>query len=140
MTNAKQKIAEKLTLAMKNKDAEAISIFRVFKGEIERAEQSSSGKVELSDTEISKLAKRMIENIKESKGSEKEMEILGEFVPKQLGPDEIFNLAFEFVASADISSMKEMGKVMQHFKSNYDGLYDGKVLSDACKKILSVNV
>jgi len=30
-----------------------------------------------------------------------------------------------------------MGKVMSHFKINYDGLYDGKELSSIVKSVLS---
>jgi uncharacterized protein YqeY len=49
---------------------------------------------------------------------------------------EIQDEAAGYMALHKIDSIKEMGKVMGHFKKYYEGTYDGKVLSDTFKKLL----
>ena len=55
----KVRINEDLKSAMKAKEAGKLSILRVLKGEIERSEQTSSGKIELSDADIIKQVKKL---------------------------------------------------------------------------------
>lgn len=77
----KEQISEDLKSAMKNKDSVKLNILRVLKGEIERNEQTATKRVELSDGDILKLVKKMIEGIKETKGSEDEINTLEIYMP-----------------------------------------------------------
>lgn len=133
----KEQISEDLKSAMKNKDSVKLNILRVLKGEIERNEQTATQKVELSDVDILKLIKKMIEGIKETKGSEDEISTLDIYMPKQLSEDEVKTIASSFKESNGLTQPNEMGKIMNHFKENYGGRYDGKVLSNIAKEILS---
>ena len=52
--------------------------------------------------------------------------------PVQMSTDEIvFN-----INSLGYSSVKDMGKVMSYFKSNFEGQYDGRELSTLVKSVL----
>jgi hypothetical protein len=51
-------------------------VLRVLKGEIQRGEQSSSGKIELSDADIVKLVKKSIDGINDTGGDQSEVAVL----------------------------------------------------------------
>jgi len=129
----KLKITEDLKSAMKSKDTDKLGIIRVLKGEIERSEQTSTGKVELTDGEIVKIVKKLIEAIKETTNDKTELAVLDVYLPKQLSEDEIKII----VATVKQSGVSQMGDFMKHFKTNYDGQYDGKLLSNLVKEALA---
>jgi hypothetical protein len=129
----KLKITEDLKSAMKSKDTDKLGIIRVLKGEIERSEQTSTGKVELTDSEIVKIVKKLIEAIKETTNDKTELAVLDVYLPKQLSEDEIKII----VATVKQSGVSQMGDFMKHFKTNYDGQYDGKLLSNLVKEALA---
>ncbi len=129
----KLKITEDLKSAMKSKDTNKLGIIRVLKGEIERSEQTSTGKVELTDGEIVKIVKKLIEAIKETTNDKTELAVLDVYLPKQLSEDEIKII----VATVKQSGVSQMGDFMKHFKTNYDGQYDGKLLSNLVKEALA---
>jgi uncharacterized protein YqeY len=128
----KERVSEDLKTAMKEKNAVKLSVLRVLKAEIQRNEQTLAGKVELTDADIIKLAKKLIEGIKETNNNQDEILVLESYMPKQLTEEYL---------RATVSSLKEtgltnMGEFMKYFKTNHDGLYDGKVLSNIVKEVL----
>jgi uncharacterized protein YqeY len=129
----KLRITEDLKSAMKSKDTNKLGIIRVLKGEIERSEQTSTGKVELTDGEIVKIVKKLIEGIKETTNDEVELAALDVYLPKQLTEAEIKMI----VATVKQSGASEMGDFMKYFKSQHDGQYDGKLLSNLVKEALA---
>jgi uncharacterized protein YqeY len=100
------------------------------KGEIERNEQSASGKIELPDGDVIKLVKKLIDSIKETTNNQIEISTLENYLPKQLTEDEIRGIL-------SLLAVKDLGAVMKSFKANYDGLYDGKLLSTIVKENLT---
>jgi uncharacterized protein YqeY len=123
-------ISEDLKTAMKEKNTAKLSILRVLKSEIERNEQSASGRTDLSEGDIIKLVKKLIEGIKETTNNETEIIALEAYLPKQLLEDEIRALI-------SLLSFKDLGQTMKYFKEHYDGRYDGKVLSLIVKENLA---
>lgn len=132
-----KQINSDLVSAIKNKETITLNILRVLKGEIQRAEQSSSGKIELSDADIIKLIKKSIDSINESGGNQAEVAVLEKYMPKQMSKIEIINEVSLFVNNNNLTSQKDMGKIMNHFNQNYGGRYDGKELSMVVKEILT---
>jgi uncharacterized protein YqeY len=124
----KLSISEAIKVAMKAKETGKLSILRVVKGEIERAEQSPNGKIELADSDVIKIIKKMVDNIKETTNNVAELEVLEVYVPKQLSETEIKNIL-------SLLSVKNVGEIMKYFKTNYDGLYDRKVVSSLAKEL-----
>lgn len=129
----KNKIEMKIKESMKNGDSLTRDTLRVLKGEIERNEQTKAGKVVLTDSDILKLVKKMVEGMKETEPDSLGIPILEAYLPKQMTNDELVDELDKFLTENKIDSMKGLGLVMKHFNSNFNGLYDGSVLSNLIK-------
>lgn len=123
-------ISEHLKSAMKEREVVKLGILRVLKSEIQRNEQSPTGKIQLANGDIIKLIKKLIEGIKETTNNLEEISILEDYLPKQMTEHDIR-------AIISPMSFKHIGDVMKHFKTNYDGLYDGKALSLIAKEYIA---
>jgi uncharacterized protein YqeY len=122
---------------MKAKDTTTLNVLRVLKGEIQRGEQSSSGKIELSDADIVKLVKKSIDGINETGGDQSEVAVLEKYMPKQMTEFEINLSVTSLILGNGYNSPKDMGKIMAYFNQNYAGQYDGKLLSEVVKNLLT---
>ena len=130
-------ISADLVTAMKAKDIITLKVLRVLKGEIQRGEQSSNGKIELSDADIVKLVKKSIDGIIETGGDQLEVAVLEKYMPKQMSFDDMY-FQFSLLRSLQgYNSPKDMGKIMAYFNQNFAGQYDGKVLSQMVKDLLT---
>ncbi len=120
--------------AIKDKDIEA------------RSEDNPDG---VSDDEILKILSKMIKQREDSAriyeeagrvelGAEEraEIKIIQEFLPKQLGEDEIAAAIEEAIAESDANSIRDMGKVMGVLKSKYTGRLDFSKAGAAIKNRL----
>lgn len=132
----KDTIVADIKSAMKNKESQKLGILRVLKGEIERNEQTSKGKIELSDNDIVALVKKSIQGVKETTNDEFEITVLEGYLPKQLSNLEMTKLVKEFLSSEENGGNVNMGTVMSYFKANYAGRYDGKELSLIVKSLM----
>lgn len=111
----------------------ASSILTVLVGEVERLK----GKEAITDERIVRIIKKMISDneqvilVSKVHGTQllanMENELLLNYVPKQLTEEEIAVI----IASNDLNSMKE---VMAFMKTNYEGRYDGKMVSQLFTK------
>lgn len=132
----KNKINGDIKNAMKNKESQKLGVLRVLKGEIERNEQTSKGKVELSDNDIVALVKKSIQGVKETTNDEFEITVLEGYLPKQLSNFELIEIVKEFVLSEESAGNVNIGAIMNYFKVNYAGQYDGKELSLIIKSLM----
>lgn len=66
-----------------------------------------------------------------------ELEILQQFLPKQLGDKELEKMIDEAIKSAGITDIKEMGKVIGIIMGKAKGKVDGKRVSEMVKNKLS---
>ena len=130
--NLKEKVSEDLKTAMKEKNTVKLSILRVLKGEIERNGQGPSGKVDLTDGDVVKIVKKLVEGIKETTNNQDELNVLNDYLPKQMSESEI-RLVINTVKQSGASNI---GDFMKYFKVYHDGQYDGKVLSNLVKEVL----
>jgi uncharacterized protein YqeY len=135
--NLQAQISADLVAAMKTKDTLTLNVLRVLKGEIQRGEQSSNGKIELSDADIIKLVKKSIDGINETGGDQAEVAVLEKYMPKQMTKFEIELAVTSLILGNKYNSPKDMGKIMGHFNQNYSGQYDGKLLSEIVKNLLT---
>ena len=133
----KNRVKSDMVTAMKSKNVVARDILRVLKGEIERNEQTSKGKVELTDLDVIKLVKKLIESVEESGEDNGEIAVLEVYLPKQMNSDDVIEEVASFIAREKLDSPREMGKVMSYFKQNFDGQYNGKELSGIVKELLT---
>ena len=124
-----EQILKDRQLARLAKDELKSTVLTVLAGEIERLK----GKEEITDTRVVAIVKKMLadneqvllvttqEHIRDV--VKEEAEILTSYLPKQLTDQEIATI----IASNDLNSIKE---VMQFFKTNYAGQYDGKQVKE----------
>ena len=68
---------------------------------------------------------------------EAEIAILGEFLPRPLGPDEIDALVAEGIATTGATSPRDLGKVMGWLAPRTRGRADGKVVSGLVAQALA---
>lgn len=132
--NLKEQISNDLKQSMKDKDMVKLNVLRVLKAEIERNEQTANGKVDLSDADIIKQVKKMIEGIKLSNNDVNELNILEAYLPKQLTIEEIKFIIEPWVKHEDKN--QTLREIMQYFKINYEGLYNGKIVSNLVKELI----
>ena len=129
----KKQIENKLNEALKNKDKNTYPTLRLIVSAIKDAEIAgrSKGQKEVKDSEIISLLKKMIKQRNEScevykkagrnellKNETREIEVIGNFLPKQLSEEETKKICQDTIKSVGASSMKDMGKIMGDLKSN----------------------
>ena len=148
----KKKIEEKLNAALKAKDKSTYSTLRLVVSAIKDAEIASrtKGQKEMSDSDIMAILKKMIKQRNEScevykkagrnellENETKEIEVISNFLPKQLGDEETKKLCQEAIKSSGASSVKDMGKVMGILKSKHADTLDFSKVSSIIKEILN---
>ncbi len=94
------------------------------------AKESKKRKDSLSDYEKSGR-EDLISEVKE------EIEILSEYLPKQLSVEELEEMIKQIIQEENATSMKDMGKVMKVAKEKIGAKSDGKTINEVVKKLLS---
>jgi len=145
-----ERIDSDLKDAMKARQAERLGVLRMLKSALKNAAIEKYGVTgQLDDTEamavLRKQAKQRQDSIESfQKGNrpelaakeKNELEILGEYLPKQLGPEEIAKLVGEAIAEAGATSKAQMGAVMKLVQAKAAGRADGKALSQEVQRQL----
>ena len=114
------------------------------------AKTKSGASEELTAEEEIKIVQKLVKQRKDSAVLYKEqgredladpelaqVEIIAQFLPKQLGEEELKNFIAEIIKKVGASSMKDMGKVMGMASKQLAGKADGKAISVAVKQLLS---
>jgi len=68
---------------------------------------------------------------------EAEAEILGEYLPEQLSPEELEAIARSTILEAGASSPADMGRVMGRLVPQVRGRADGRAVSDTVRRLLA---
>ncbi|WP_152656255.1 GatB/YqeY domain-containing protein [Oceanobacillus sp. CFH 90083] len=123
--------------AMKNKDKETLSVIRMVKASIQN-ESIKLGKDTLSEDEdltiLSREVKQRKDSLQEFKNAgredlaektKEELEILEQYLPKQLSDEELTSIIQETITEVNAASMKDMGKVMGSVMPKVKGQADG---------------
>lgn len=147
----KEKLMVDLKSSMKNKDSIRKNTITMIRAAIkqkevdERIELDDQGIIEIISKQL-KEKKNVIEDFKKGQRqdlveqTEKEMEILLEYLPKQLSEDDIRKIVMETVKEVNASSMKDMGLVMKSVMPKVKGKADGNTVNKIVKEILEVNL
>ena len=111
------------------------SLLGVLLGEIDRLPIPRSQ--EPSEDQIYAIVKKLHESAKEMReytpAADQEFEYLKDYIKVQLGRSEIEIIIAELLLQVPGVNL---GVVMRHFKDNYSGQYDGKLVSQIAKEIL----
>ena len=111
------------------------SLLGVLLGEIDRLPIPRSQ--EPSEDQIYAIVKKLHESANEMReytpAADQEFEYLKDYIKAQLGRSEIEIIISELLLQVPGVNL---GVVMRHFKDNYSGQYDGKLVSQIAKEIL----
>lgn len=145
-----QQIQQDIMAAMKAHDNVRTNAVRAIKSAILLAKTAEGGKKELEDADIVKLIQKLLKQRKEAAeqyvaaGRQEladnelaEAQVLEEYVPKQLTPEEIEVRVREIIAQTGAASPADMGKVMGVASKQLAGLADGRTLSTIVRQLLA---
>ncbi len=149
----REDVKKKLKEAMKKKDIALISTLRLVIASIKDKDIIAKGKgnnIGINNEEIISLLQTMIKQRKSSidiylegkrddlaKKEENEIEIISNFLPKQLSNEEINIIIDATISLCGASSMKDMGLVIKLIKNEYNGKMDFGNVSKIIKNKLS---
>ena len=149
----REKIGTDYKSALKAKDKNKISTYRLILSGIKDLDinnRSGPDKKETDENDIKKLLKKMIKQRSESievyKKSNRndlleiekgEVNVLSEYLPKQLGEEETRKLCSEIIQKTGASSIKDMGKVMGELKKNHSDDIDFSKAGSILKELLN---
>jgi len=144
----KEQLNDAMKAAMKARDNLRLSAVRMVRAAITNREIET--RTELDDRAvvdvISTLAKQRRESIRMyrdgnrdelAEKEELELAVLLEFLPLQLSPDDIDALVGQVILDMEAHGAKDMGRVMKAVTPLTAGKADGKVVSDAVRRLLA---
>lgn len=144
----RERILKDIMTSMKNKDKDKLSVLRMVKGAIQLEEINK--KKELDDNEVIAVISKQIKTRRESivefkKGNrndlveqtEKEIDILNEYMPEQLSEDEINKIIEEIFAEVNPQAPSDMGKIMKSLTPKLSGKADMSFVSKIVKEKIS---
>jgi len=143
-----EKIRNQMKEAMKSGNKEVLGTIRMLISEIKKR-QIDSGK-EFDDNDIIGVIKSMVKSREDSvkayreggredlaQKEEREIEVLKNYLPKQLSEKETEEIVEKAIKETEATSMRDMGKVMKWIMSQYGSQVDGKIVNKIVKEKLS---
>ncbi|MBK7957296.1 MAG: GatB/YqeY domain-containing protein [Bacteroidetes bacterium] len=145
------KINAAIMEAMKAKTEGRLRALRGIKSAIILAKTEKGATGELTEEKEIQLLQKMHKQRKESydiyvaqnradlsEKEKEEMDVIEDFLPKQISEDELESAIKSFIAETGASSIKDMGKVMGLANKNLAGKADGQRIGAMVKKLLGV--
>ena len=147
------RLSDALKIAMKGKDAATVSTLRLILAAIKDRDIAARGKGNkdgVTDDEVLSLLQSMIKQRHESislyeKGGRmelahreaEEIAVIEEFLPEQMGDEEMVAVITAVIGDVGATSLKDMGKAMAALKENHAGTMDFSKASAMVKERLS---
>lgn len=136
-----------LTQAMKARDEDTKRTLRLVLSDIKLLEVDEGNEIE--DSRILSLLQKEVkireDAIEEANSANRidlvnqakdEIEILSQFLPKQMKEDELEQLALEIIQETGAKSMKDMGLIMKNLMPKLEGRASGQDASRIVRKLL----
>ena len=149
----REKIENEYKNALKSKDKNKISTYRLILSglkDLDIQNRSGPNKKDTDNEDIKKLLRKMIKQRTESieiykknnrkdllEIEENEVNIMLEYLPKQMSEDNTKKICEEIINKINASSIKDMGKVMGELKKNYSDSLDFSLAGKIIKEILN---
>ena len=149
----KEKINDEYKTALKSKDKNKISTYRLILSgikDLDISNRSGPNKKDTDDEDIKKLLKKMIKQRNESveiykknkradllKIEQGEIDLLSTYLPKQLSEEETKKICSEIISKFGAQSIKDMGKVMGELKKNYSDSIDFSKAGSMLKELMN---
>ena len=149
----REQINDSLKAAMKARDQKRVGALRLINAALKDrdiAARTETSRELLGDDEILLLLAKMIKQREDSitayeagnrpelaAAERAEIDVIREFMPKQMSPEESKAAIAKVIADVGASSMKDMGKVMAALKEHFAGRMDFGKASGAVKEALA---
>ncbi|WP_352404898.1 GatB/YqeY domain-containing protein [Sporanaerobacter acetigenes] len=143
----KEKLMEDMKSSMKNKDTLRKNTITMVRANIKQREVDE--RVELTDEDIIDIIAKQVKEKRDviqdfEKGgredlveqTKKEMEILLEYLPKQLTEEEVEEIVKETIKEVDAKSIKDIGLIMKSVMPKIKGKADGSMVNSIARKYL----
>lgn len=143
----KQEINDQVKQAMKGGEKARLKVLRMLTAAIKQKEIDE--RIELDDAQVLAVIDKMVKQRRESieqytaggraelaEAEQAEIDILSDFLPEQLGDDELAAMIDQAIADSGAESMADMGKVMGQLKPKVQGRADMKQVSAAVRSKL----
>jgi len=140
----KQQINDQVKQAMKAGEKQRLKVLRMLTAAIKQKEVDE--RVELDDAQVLAIIDKQVKQRRESieqytaggraelaEAEQTEIDVLSEFLPEQLGEDELEAMIDQAIADTGAASMADMGKVMGQLKPKVQGRADMKEVSAAVR-------
>jgi uncharacterized protein YqeY len=146
-----QKISDDLKRAMKSGEKLRLETLRTIRAQMIELTKRGTGSEITPDEEISALLaaakkrKEAIELYRQAgreelaRQEEQELEIINEYLPKQLSREEAESIISGIISQAGATSTKDIGKVMSLVMKELKGKIDGKSVQEIVKQKLGGN-
>ncbi|MBM4131200.1 GatB/YqeY domain-containing protein [bacterium] len=134
--------------AMKAKDKDRLGVLRMMQAAIKQVEVDT--RKELADADVQKVLASYAKKVKDTLAStagtdradlkaaaEAELAIVGEFLPAEIGDEELEKLVRQAIAESGAQSPADMGKVMKVAVPLVAGKADGARVSAMVKALLA---
>ena len=144
----KEKLLEDWKNCMKDKNVVRKNVIQMVRAAILQVEKDNG--ITLDDNQIIDIIAKESKKRKDSlvdyekSGREdlinelkEEINILAEYLPKQLSMEEVEKIVKEVIEEEGATSMKDMGKVMKAAKEKIGAASDGRTINEVVKKCLS---
>jgi uncharacterized protein YqeY len=144
------KVMEGMKDAMKTKNEALLRALRAIKAEIIKAKTEPGANGAVTEEGELKLLQRMAKQRKDSlevfttqgradlaQKEQEELDIIEQFLPKQLGADELKVILEKIITEVGAAGPQDMGKVMGVATKQLAGQADGKVVSTLVKELLA---
>jgi len=144
----KEKLLEDMKVSMREKNVIRKNVIQMVRAAVLQVEKDKQ--IELADEQIIEVIAKETKKRKDSiedykKGGredlvnqiEKEIDILSEYLPKQLSEAEIEEIVKVVIHDTGAETIKDMGKVMKVAKEKIGAAADGKTINEIVKKLLN---
>ena len=144
----KERLADDLKSAMKEKNTIRKNVVQMVRAAVLQFEKDN--KVTLDDGGVLEVIAKQLKQRKDSLPDyeksgrddliadlKAEMDVLMEYLPKQLTAEELQVIVKEIIDELGATSVKDMGKVMGEAKKRTVGRADGRMINEIAKTLLS---
>lgn len=144
----KERLMADLKEAMKSKDKLRKDVITMVRAAIKQKEVDE--RVELDDSDIENIISKQLKEKKASieefkkgnrddlvKQTNDEIEILLKYLPEQLSDEELKEIIKKVIDENEITSMKDIGKLMKNVMPLIKGKADGKQVNVIAKELLN---
>lgn len=145
----KEKLMEDLKASMRNKDEIRKNTVQMIRAAILQIEKDKG--IEVEDDRILEIIAKEVKSKRDAlkdfekaeredliEQTNKEIEILQEYLPKQLSREEIKVELEKIISEVGATTMKDMGIIMKEAKSKMGASADGKTINEVAKEIMGL--